>query len=43
MEAKECAHPIIETKEEGVGVCMACGERVGLVTLNGQPIGYLRA
>lgn len=41
MPAKECAHPIIETKEGGLGVCMDCGERVGLVTANGQPVGHV--
>ena len=41
-EPRACAHPIIETREEGVGFCMSCGARLGLVELNGQPVGYVQ-
>ena len=36
-----CAYPVIEVKDGGIGVCMACGEQLGLVAVNGQPYGHV--
>lgn len=38
---RACVHPVIEEKEGGVGVCVACGEQLGLVAVNGQPYSHV--
>ncbi len=38
---ERCAHPIIESKEEGAGICMTCDEPLGLIDIRGQPIGRI--